>query len=267
MPTTTLRDIPLKKTLRIRKKTLLFFDVTWTEGKTILAFAKAPDRIAVIVERIAKGGSRWIDGYLIWGDAAKLLKANDMLESYSVPSISIDDERLEESRTRWNHDPVLLEKAGKLVHDDGTLIPAAFPRGWELGEETTAIVSMWRGDLLGLLWRTQTGEPEAVLELALSMTFAEDERGDDEITYQTPRSDRQDLVILYAPVVGCLAFAPILVGVFGPWGGIIGSVLSVSAWGGLSQFGGSLGGLLTMLVLGVNLMIFLLSVMFLRGGP
>ena len=86
-----LEDIPLKKTLRVRKKTLLFFDVTWTEGKRILAFAKAPDRIAVIVERVLKDQSRSISGYLIWGDAAKLLKANDMPESYGIPSISIDD--------------------------------------------------------------------------------------------------------------------------------------------------------------------------------
>ena len=156
---------------------------------------------------------------------------------------------------RWNHDPVLFEKAGKLVQDDGTLIPTAFPGGWELGEETTAIVSMWRGDLLGLLWRSLTDEPEAVLELALSMTFAHEESGEDEISYQTPRTDRQDLVLLYIPVVGCLAFAPILVAVFGPWCGIIGAVLAASTWFGLAQFGGYIGGILTLLVLGVKLMI------------
>ena len=267
MNTTTLEDIPVRKTLRVRKKTLLFFDVTWTEGKKILAFAKARDRIAVIVERIAKDESRWIDGYLIWGNAAKLLKANDMLESYGIPNISIDDKRLEESITRWNHDPELLEKAGKLVQDDGTLVPTAFPRGWELGEETTAIVSMWEDELLGLLWQSQTDEPEAVLELALSITFAHDERGEDEIMYQTPRTDRQALAILYMPVVGCIAFAPILVYVFGPWGGIIGSVVAAFAWFGLCQFGGFLAGILTMLVLGVNLVVFFLSFVALRGWP
>ncbi len=267
MPTTTLNDISVWKTLRVRKKTLLFFDVTWTEGKKILAFAKARDRIAVIVERIAEDESRWIDGYLIWGNAAKLLKANDMLGSYGVPSISIDYKRLEGSITRWNHDQELLEKAGKLVQDDGTLIPTAFPREWELGEETTAIVSMWEDELLGLLWQSQTDEPEAVLELALSITLAHDERGEDEIMYQTPRTDRQALAILYMPVVGCIAFAPILVYVFGPWGGIIGSVLSAFAWFGLSQFGGLLGGILTMLVLGVNMTVFFLSSVALRGLP
>ncbi len=267
MHTTALKDIALKKTLRVRKKTLLFFDVTWTEGKRILAFAKAPDRIAVIVERIAKGGSRWIDGYLIWGNAAKLLRANDMLESYGVPSISIDDRRLEESITRWNQDPVLLEKADKLIQDDGTLVPTAFPRGWELGEETTAVVHMWRGELLHLLWNSQTDEPEAVLELALSMTFAHDERGEDILSYETPRTDRQQLAILYMLVVGCVVFAPIFFVVFGPWGGIIGSMLSAFAWFGLSQFGGFFAGVLTMGVLGVNMMVFFLSLGALRGWP
>ena len=267
MHTTALKDVALRKTLRVRKKTLLFFDVTWTEGKRILAFAKAPDRIAVIVERIAKGGSRWIDGYLIWGNAAKLLEANDMLESYGVPSISIDDRRLEESIPRWNQDPVLLEKAGKLVQDDGTLVPTAFPRGWELGEETFAVVHMWRGELLHLLWNSQTDEPEAVLELALSMTFAHDESGEDEYSYETPRTDRQRTAILYMLAVGCLAFAPILLVVFGPWGGILGSLLSASVWFGLSQYGGLLAGILTMVVLGVNLMVFFLSFMALRGWP
>ncbi len=190
-----------------------------------------------------------------------------MLEAHGIPRISIDDKRLGESIARWNHDPVLLEKADKLVQDDGTLVPTAFPRGWELGEETTAVVHMWRGELLHLLWNSQTDEREAVLELALSMTFAHDESGEDIYSYETPRTDRQELVILYIPVVGCLVFAPILVAVFGPWGGIIGSVLSAFAWFGLAQFGGYIGGILTLLVLGVNLMIFLLSLTMLIGPP
>ena len=79
MPTTTLKDIPLGKTLKVRQKALLFFGLTSTEGERILAFAKAPDRIAVIVERNTKTVRPWIGGHLIWGNAAKLLKANDML--------------------------------------------------------------------------------------------------------------------------------------------------------------------------------------------
>ena len=221
----------------------------------------------MIVERNTKTVRPWIGGHLIWGNAAKLLKANDMLEAHGIPRISIDDKRLEESIARWNHDPVLLEKADKLVQDDGTLVPTAFARGWELGEETTAVVHMWRGELLHLLWNSQTDEREAVLELALSMTFAHDESGEDIYSYETPRTDRQQLVILYIPVVGCLVFAPILVAVFGPWGGIIGAVLAASAWFGLAQFGGYIGGILTLLVLGVNLMIFLLSLMMLMGPP
>ncbi len=267
MHTTTLKDSPLRKTLRVQKNTLLFFGLTSTEGERILAFAKAPDRIAVIVERNTKTVSPWIDGHLIWGNAAKLLKANDMLEAHGIPNISIDDKRLEESITRWNHDPVLLEKADKLVQDDGTLVPTAFPRGWELGEETTAIVSMWSDELLGLLWQSQTDESGAVLELALSMTFAHDESGEDEYSYETPRTDRQRTAILYMLAVGCLAFAPILFGVFGPWGGIIGSVLAAFAWFGLCQFGGFMAGILTMLVLGVNLMVFYLSLVALVGWP
>ena len=133
MHETTLKDIRVRKTLRVRKKTLLFFGLTSTEGERILAFAKAPDRIAVIVERNTKTVRPWIGGHLIWGNAAKLLKANDMLEAHGIPRISIDDKRLEESIARWNHDPVLLEKADKLVQDDGTLVPTAFPAGgnWE----------------------------------------------------------------------------------------------------------------------------------------
>ena len=129
------------------------------------------------------------------------------------------------------------------------------------------MVHMWRGELLHLLWNSQTDEREAVLELAISMTFAHDESGEDIYSYETPRTDRQQLVILYIPVVGCLVFAPILVAVFGPWGGIIGAVLAASAWFGLAQFGGYIGGILTLLVLGVNLMIFLLSLMMLMGPP
>ena len=64
---------------------------------------------------------------------------------------------------------------------------------------------MWRGELLHLLWNSQTDEREAVLELALSMTFAHDESGEDIYSFETPRTDRQRLVILYIPVVGCLA--------------------------------------------------------------
>ena len=119
--------------------------------------------------------------------------------------------------------------------------------------------------MLGLLWQSQTDEPEAVLEPALSITFAHDEHGEDEIMYQTPRTDRQALAIPYMPVVGCIAFAPILVYVFGPWGGIIGSVVAAFAWFGLCQFGGFLAGILTMLVLSVNLMVFFLSFVALRG--
>ena len=267
MNTTTLKDIPLSKTLRVRQKTLLFFGLTSTEGQKILAFAKAADRIAVIVERNTKTVRPWIDGHLIWGNAAKQLKANDMLEAHGIPSISMDAKRLEESITRWNHDPVLLEKADKLIKDDGTLVPTAFPRGWELGEETTAVVHMWRGELLHLLWNSQTDEPEAVLELALSMTFAHDERGEDILSYETPRTDRQQLAILYMLVVGCVVFAPIFFVVFGPWGGIIGSMLSAFAWFGLSQFGGFFAGALTMGVLGVNMMVFFLSLGALRGWP
>lgn len=126
---------------------------------------------------------------------------------------------------------------------------------------------MWRGELLHLLWNSQTDEPEAVLELALSMTFAHDESGEDVYSYETPRTDRQHLALLYMPVVGCLAFAPILFVVFGPWGGIIGSILSAFAWFGLCQFGGFLAGVLTTLVLGVNLMIFFVSLVALRGWP
>ena len=68
-------------------------------------------------------------------------------------------------------------------------------------------------------------------------------------------------------VVGCVAFAPILFGIFGPWGGIISSVLAAFAWFGLSQVGGFMAGILTMLVLGVNMMVFFLSLMALRGSP
>ena len=64
-----------------------------------------------------------------------------------------------------------------------------------------------------------------------------------------------------------LAFAPILFAFFGPWGGIIGAVLSAFAWFGLAQFGGYIGAILTLLVLGVNLMIFFLSFMIFRGWP
>ena len=94
MHETTLKDIRVRKTLRVRKKTLLFFGLTSTEGERILAFAKAPDRIAVIVERNTKTVRPWIGGHLIWGNAAKLLKANDMLEAHGIPRISIDDKRL-----------------------------------------------------------------------------------------------------------------------------------------------------------------------------
>lgn len=270
MPTVIRKEIPVRKTLRTREGTLLYYGLTSTEGERILAFTKAPDRIAMIVEYFSRDGRRWLAGHLVWGNEARLLEAYQLLLSCRVTRMSVDRARLDASIARWNRDPELLEKAraSKLLMEDGTLVPTAFPRGYERGEETAALVHIWSAELLGLLLESQHDEPDAVLELALSMTLAQDESGDDEITYQKPTTARADLARLVLTIVGCAAFGPVLLGVFGPWGGILGAVVSIGVWVELGPplIPGLLPGLAGMLVLGANLMALSVGLRFLAGS-